>query len=188
MITENNTVTAEYRVTAESVKERIKTPYICCILLIILGSAGLLAYIAVSVTYEALYEYSPGWCEFLLLFAVPFGFGLVFTLMFASVIKKAVRNGEEIFRYEFYSDLFTVGIYRCGEQTGQFRLNYKKTLRVRENGKFIIFWYPENASVYCIDKSTLSDVELNTLRKLFNKKLQGGEEVKELSSFEKLSA
>ena len=91
MITENNTIKTEFSDFKRVQKALFQKLFVCSVVALIIGAIGVLAYIILATVWETLYEYTPAWCDALLVFAVPLGIGIVFTLSFRSTFKQAEK-------------------------------------------------------------------------------------------------
>lgn len=166
MITEKNTIKTEFSEFKILQKFLWQKYYICSIVALVVGIAGVLAYIVLSTVWETLYEYSPAWADALLAFAVPLGIGIVFVLTFRSTFKQGDKLADATNVYEFYSDCLMVHELHGGVETGVARLEYNKIVRASEKGKYLLIRYIGGASALPLDKTTLSEDELNAVKKL----------------------
>lgn len=182
MVTEQNTIKTEIS-DFESVRKTLWQKYfICSVVLLVIGVAGVLAYIILSTVWETLYEYSPAWFDALLIFAVPLGVGLVFTLSFRSTFKQVKKLSGIKDEYEFYSDCFIVREQQDGEEKAVIRIEYNKIVKTKEKGKFIFTRQLGGGSAFPIDITALSQVELNTVKKLLKLPVPQDAEILELAS------
>lgn len=181
MITEKNIIKTEFSDFKTFQKTLWQKLYICSIVALAVGICGVLAYIVLSTVWETLYEYSPAWCEALLVFAVPLGIGIVFTLTFRSMFKQSEKQSDLTYVYEFYSDCFIFREFRGGEETAVVRLEYNRIVKAKEKGQFVVLRQLGGASLP-IDKTKLSEAELNTLKKLLRLPVPQNAEITELAS------
>ena len=106
--------------------ELFKNAKIANIIALAVGSVGLLAYIILSIFIESPY------LDALLLFALPFGFGLVFLISINITIKKAEQNKAEN-EYVFDDELFAVTSSRNGDVVGTSKTYYKNIYKAKQN-------------------------------------------------------
>jgi len=183
MITQNNTIKTEFSDFVGVQKKISSTLKIISIILLVTGSLGLVAYIAVSTALETIYESAPVWCEALLVSAVPFAFGLIFLLTINARIKQSGKNAGTVNSYEFFSDCLVIRSSRAGMQLGVFRADYSKIIKTAEKGGYLLFYYAASAAVFPLDKTKLTAEELNTVKKLLRARLPEGAQTLNLSSF-----
>lgn len=183
MITQAGTIKTEFSDFAGMQKKFHSTVKIISIILLIVGSLGLIAYLAVSTVLETDYENAPAWCDALLFFAVPFAFGLVFLIIIVAQQKQARKNADAVNIYEFFSDCLIIRGARAGIQTAVFRAEYAKVAKVKEMGEYLIFYYVASTSLFPIDKRQLSEEELNTIKKLLRAPVSDGIQTLNLPAF-----
>ncbi len=182
MVTEQNTIKTEFSDFKKLQKFLWQKLYICSIISLVVGVIGVLAYIIVSTVWETLYEYSPAWCEALLAFAVPLGIGIVFVLSFRSTFKQGEKLADAANVYEFYSDCVMIRELHGGVETGVARMEYAKIAKTAEKGQYLLIRYIGGGSALPIDKTTLSQTELNTVKKLLLLEVPQNADIKELAS------
>lgn len=166
MVTQSGTIKTEFSDFGGMLTALRKNAKIGLIIMLVIGAIGLVAYIAVSTVLETNYESAPAWCDALLVFAVPFAFGLVFSIIFTALEKQARKNVGAVNIYEFFSDCFIIRGARGGMQTSVFRAEYAKVTKVFEKGNYLIFYYTASTLLFPLDKSQLTEEELNTVKKL----------------------
>lgn len=182
MITEKNTIKTGFSDFKRLQKVLWQKLYICSIAALAVGAAGVLAYIILSTVWETLYGYSPAWCEALLAFAVPFGIGIVFVMTFRSTFKQGEKLSDAANVYEFYSDCFMVRELHGGVETGVARIEYGRIVRVKEKERYLLVRYIGGGAALPIDKTALSEEELNTVKKLLRMQVGQGASVIGLAS------
>lgn len=89
------------------------------LVLIIIGSAGVAAYIALATFINP----TPVWVNALLAFALPFAYGLVMFLTVKSANKNVILSGESI-QSCFYSDRFVVSFLKDGMKISENTYSY----------------------------------------------------------------
>lgn len=183
MITEKNSIKTDFSKFEEVQYLLTQKLFIGSVIALIVGAVGLAAYIATSVTYETLYGFSPAWCEALLVFAVPFVCGLISLITIRSQRKQSRKNSDATNVYEFFADCVILRELRGGVEVGVLRVGYTQVLKVREKKDYLLFYYVTKTSAFPIDKSKLSEAELNTIRKLFGRRISDGENAVELAAF-----
>lgn len=122
----------------------------------IIGIVGLCAYITISMFIEAF------WLEvFLWVFAIMFGFGLVFFLKLDKINNETIKS-KIINEYELNEEFMNVTSIKNGEAIGTSKIYYKDLVKVKETNNFL-FLYPNNAQAFAISKK-ISTEELSLLK------------------------
>ena len=181
MITERKSILNQTVLSEKIQKTYLHKLFIISLVCLIIGALGVAAYIAVGVTLDVIYGEMPVWCEVLLIFAVPFAFGLIFMLTINSLVRQARRNSGVINEYEFFSDCLLAREIRGGEVCANLRLDYSQIVKTKRLGEYIFFAYQFKSQYYPIDTTTLSEAEINTILKLFGATLAESAETLELS-------
>ena len=128
-----------------------------CIISIIVGLIGLIAYIIIS-TFKEMFI-----LEVLLwIFAVLFGVGLVLLLTINKAIKKADET-KIICECEFDEEFMIVDAIKNNEQISSSKVYYKDIIKIKETTNYI-FLYPNRQMAYPIKKDTISSSELSILK------------------------
>lgn len=143
-------------------KELNKNLFVVSLICIIIGSLGLLTYVVIGTIFENLSTFF----DLLLLFALPFGFGIVFLIS----IKKTEKNVQlKVLenQYEFNQDYVSVTTFTNGENIGTVKFYYKDFKKVKESQSYI-FLYLSTSSAFPVKKSNLSNADLQNLKLLFN--------------------
>ncbi len=151
-------VICKTEISREVQAELFKNAKIAYIIALVIGSVGLLAYIILSVFIESPY------LDALLLFAIPFGFGLVFLISINITIKKAEQNKAEN-EYVFDDEFFAVTSSRNGDVVGTSKTYYKNIYKAKENKTFILI-YLNRQQVFPIKKANLTDDQLAEIKSL----------------------
>lgn len=183
MITQSGAIKTEFTDFTGMQKKYHATLKTVSIILLVIGSLGLVAYIAVSTVLDTTYENAPAWCDAMLIFAVPFAFGLVLIIIIQAQQKQARKNVGAVNIYEFFSDCIIIRGGRAGLQTGVFRAEYAQVTKVKEVGNYLIFYYAANVSLFPLDKTQLTEEELNTIKALLRAPVQEGAQTLELPAF-----
>ena len=103
--------------------------------LMIIGAIGLLAYIVIGTILEE----EVWWCEALLVFALPFSFGLILLITINKQEKKAVFSNQYNV-YEFNDDFLNAETYSKGECTSKVKFYYKDIVRVKETDNYLFLF------------------------------------------------
>lgn len=181
MVSEKGCIVSECVMSEEIQKKFSHKLYIASVISLVIGSVGLAAYLVTSVSYDFIYDFIPEWCNAFLLFAVPFGFGLVFLLTLKSQIKNS-RKLEGIKNvYEFYSDCILARELRGGLQTGVVRFTYDNIVKTKDDEDMLYFYYQVKTLAYPLEKNSLTPAELNTVKKLLGMPVGADEELLELA-------
>lgn len=183
MITEKNTILTEFTLTEELQKKFSHKLFVVSLILLIAGAVGLAVYFASVVYYIAFFDESPAWCEALLLFAIPFAFGLIMLITVRTQIKNAKKISGVKNVYEFYSDCLIAKEIRNGEQTAVVRIEYGKIVKTKDTPEVFYFYYVVKTLAYPINKAGLTAAEFGTVKKLFGCKINEGEEVLSLAPY-----
>lgn len=180
MITENNTIKTEFSDFKRVQKALFQKLFVCSVVALIIGAIGVLAYIILATVWETLYEYTPAWCDALLVFAVPLGIGIVFTLSFRSTFKQAEKLAGSVNEYEFYSDCVIIREINNGKEVAGRRTEYNR-INTTQKGQYLLIRYLNNNQALPIDTATLSERELNTIKKLLRLDVPEGAETIQLA-------
>ena len=163
MITEYSSIRTEQIAVGEARKARTKNLIWLWIVLLVIGSIGVGAYIVGTVLDEVL-EGGAKWSDACLYAVIPFTIGLIFTLA-TRIQKKADLNTNDILtNCEFFSDCIIFREFRDDEQLGVFRITYQQILLVKQRGSFLFCTIPQGIA-YPVYLGGLTQVEINTVRK-----------------------
>lgn len=181
MVTERGSILNQTVLSEKIQKRYLRTLFIVALICLVIGAVGVVAYIAVGVTMEMNFGETPAWCEALLVFAVPFAFGLIFVLTVNSLIRQARKNSGVINEYEFFSDCLMAREIRGGEVCANVCINYNQIVKTKQVGEYFFFFYQVKTLSYPIDTTDLTEAELNTIKNLFGASVPEGAETVELS-------
>ena len=136
----------------------LRVQKILCIVMLVVGIVGIIAYIVLQTIFDN------SLLNILLLFAVFFGFGLVFTISTTNTIKKA---GENPFTntYSFDVDTLSIECKRGEEIVATITTKYSEFYKVKETDRYLLL-YPSKLAVYPVLKSNLSENDLIEIRRL----------------------
>lgn len=173
MITERSSILSDKTSAGAARGSLLKKISWLWIVLLVIGAALLIGYIAASTVYEELNGKAPWWGD-LLLFggAIPFAIGLIFTLATRSQLKADRKTEQIITHCEFFSDCFILREFKEEEQVGVLRIDYKNVLRSKQRGEYI-YVYIAQAVAYPVWVKSLSDSELFTVKKLLKIPVKG---------------
>ncbi len=139
--------------TASMQKELNQKAKTVFILLLVIGSIGLLAYIV----FGTVYENEPFWVKYFLASAIPFGIGLVF-LITVNKLQKSFKNADIYNVYEFFDAYFTVNTFENGENKASAKVYYKDISKITSTKNYI-FLYLQSKQALPVLKSPLSPEE-----------------------------
>lgn len=134
-----------------------------CIVALVIGSIGLLAYIILATIFENNY------LDILLLFSIPFGVGLVY-IIFINKNIKAMAESKITNEYEFEENYFNVISSKNGEEFGRQKVYYKDIYKVKEKEEYI-FIYINKINAYIIDTTNSNEEDLKIIKNLLNLKI-----------------
>ncbi len=180
MVTEHGSVLTEKTTAGEARKALTKNLKWLWIALLIVGAMGLAAYIVVATIWEEVYGYEPKWAEILLILsAIPFAIGLIFTLATRSQKKADLKTDNIKTNSEFFSDCIILREFKDGEQVGVIRIDYSKILRVKRRGEFLYLTITQGIA-YPVYLGSLTQEELNTIYKTLKLPAAEGAQILEL--------
>ena len=184
MITEYGSVLTEKTTAGAARKALRKNLKWLWIVLLVVGSIGLAVYIFGATYFEEVHGYEPLWAEIVLLIsAVPFAVGLIFTLATRSQKKVESKTDNIQTTSEFFSDCIIFREFKDGEQMGVRRIEFGKIVRTKEREGFLFFgvgfdmFYP----VYLYG---LTEAEINTIKKQLKMPTSENVEIVELKNCE----
>ena len=111
--------TTKTKIDIEVQRELSKKSYNIAFVAMIIGAIGLLAYIIVGTIYELPI------LDIMLIFAIPFAFGLVYMIAIKKLLKK-VEEIDSVNEYTFNETFFEVNTIRNGESVGSAKIYYKE--------------------------------------------------------------
>lgn len=141
-----------------SQKSLSKYTKIYSIISLVVGSVGLLVYLILGTIFDNQY------LDFLLLFSIPFGFGLVFLITLNKNIKN-MTNNNFVNSYEFDTDYFNVATSKNGEVVGTQKIYYNNIHKVIERDCYL-FIYINKVNAFIVNKNNLSAEDLRYLKEL----------------------
>ena len=139
-------------------KELNFTSWLTCLIFLIIGAIGLVVYVVLGTIGIENYLVE----MLLLIYAILFGFGLVF-LIHINKTNKTNPNLGIVVEYELFKDYMTYRTLRNGEERETGKFLYKDSVKLKET-KSYIFLYQTKVSAYPIQKDTLSEVDLKILK------------------------
>lgn len=138
-------------------KELIMGQFVFAWIMLGLGIAGLVVYIAVGVAFDLKENYA-----ILVPCSVVFAVGLVFVVSFNKIVKNAeVINKTNI--YTFSQEFMQIETEYHGEIQESSKLYYSDILKIKETKNYI-FVYPDSTKAFPIEKKNVSDID--SLRRL----------------------
>ena len=165
MITEYGSVLTEKTTAGEARKALTKNLKLLWIALLIVGSIGIVAYIFFATFWEEIYGYEPDWAEIILvLSAIPFAVGLIFTLATKSQKKVDSKTDDIQTNSEFFADCLIFREFKDGEQLGIFRIDYNQILRVKQRDSFLYLTIAQGIS-YPVFVGGISEIELTSIKR-----------------------
>lgn len=155
--------TTKTKIDIEVQRELSKKSYNIAFVAMIIGAIGLLAYIIVGTIYELPI------LDIMLIFAIPFAFGLVYMIAIKKLLKK-VEEIDSVNEYTFNETFFEVNTIRNGESVGSAKIYYKELYKSKETINFVFMYLNKTAAIAVAKKNLTSD-ELIILRSLLNLEL-----------------
>ena len=143
--------------TKEVQKSMTKKIWIGSWIALTIGAIGMLLYIFADPIWG-----TQKWTEFLLIFALPFGFGLVYIIMLNKIYKKPFDE-RNVNIYQFEPDGFTVVTFRGGANTGSMRVSYDQIAKVKETADYL-FLFVNKFSAFAVKKADSSPSDIETIK------------------------
>ena len=163
MITENGSIKTEFVPCERADRQYNRLLQIISAICLALGSAGICVYLTFDIlsVFNITYE-PPRWI--LIILAVPFAFGLIFTIGLRRAYRAARKGGKAMkTECEFFADHFTFVRIADGEETVSAKIYYAQITR-RMESKDYIFASADRVNVITVDKNALSAGEVNAIR------------------------
>ena len=171
MITENGTIKVETKLDENAQKEFMGRLFIVSLVCLIIGSAGIAAYLVWDIIAVIIEIYEPH-IAILIAVALLFAFGLIFVISYNKAVKKA-RTEDKREVYEFFNNYVVANDYVNGEQVATVKIYYKNILKRKETKNFIFFYVQANAACP-VGKAGMTEGELNAVRSLLGLTASGG--------------
>ena len=124
---------------------------------LIIGTIGLLFYLFSEFIWG-----EQKWTDFLMAFAVPFGFGLVYVITLAKAYKRPL-NSQNVNIYQFEPDGFTVITFQGETNTGSMRVTYDQISKVKETPDYL-FLFVNKFSAFAVKKTETSPADIETIK------------------------
>ena len=153
-------ITIKTKLDENMQKELVRPALTTYLFMMIIGIIGLLAYIIIGTVVENANV------EYLLVFSIPFGMGLVFYLVIKRQLKQ-IKNSTNLNIYEFYEDFVNVKTMNNGEDVGTVKVYYKDIIKKRESKNYF-FLFINNVNAFPVAKFGLTEDELKEIRILLN--------------------
>ena len=180
MITEYGSVLTEKTTAGEARKALAKNLKWLWVALLVVGAVGVVTYIFVATFWGEIYGYEPVWAEIILVVsAIPFAVGLIFTIAVRSQKKIDSKTDNILTSSEFFSDCILFREFKDGEQVGVLRIDYAKILRIKHRGNFLYFGITQGV-FYPVFIGGLSETEVNTIKKQLKILLDNNADILEL--------
>ena len=141
-------------------KELVRPALIIYLIMMIIGIIGLAAYVIIKIFVENANV------EYLLIFSIPFVFGLVVYLAVKKQLKK-IKNNTRLNIYEFNEDFMNIKTMDNGEDVGTAKIYYKDIVKKRESKNYF-FLFINNVNALPIAKCELTEDDIKEIRKLLN--------------------
>ena len=170
MIREDGSIGTESIAVAPALNLYRKKLKIFALIGLIVGLAGVIAYVALTIVLGIKYEEAPSWTEALLIFVVPFAFGLIGTITIAR-LKSRERAENCTAKFVFFNDCFVYSFKSAlnPEETVK-RFSYSDACIKKENESYGYIFITGRGLFLVFGKGNLSENELNTIRALFGNK------------------
>lgn len=137
-----------------------KKLYISSIVCLVIGIIGVILYIVLSTIYQN------SWADLLLLFAIPFGFGLTFFITLDTNYR-ILKNTAMVNFYIFDDDYLFVTTIKDNENVGSSQIPYNSITKIKEN-KLYLFIYINKVSALPVEKKSLSEEDINYIKSKIN--------------------
>lgn len=128
------------------------------IIMLVIGCVGIAGYIIASCFV------SSGYLDVMLVFALPFGYGLVYLVSVNNMIKKAEGNAT-VNHYQFEEDYFNASSSKNGEIIGTVKYYYKDIKKIKERDGYLLL-YVNSINAFMVEESELSENDLTLLKSL----------------------
>ena len=138
-----------------------KKAYTCSIVALVIGTLGLIAYLVLGTIINEL------WTEFFLIFALPFGIGLVYSITLNKNYK-IFKDTVMVNCYAFGDVALTVTTIKNNENIGSSTIPYYIIYKTKKKDKYIFIFLNKN-SAFPIDKSRLTDEQIKEIKTLLIK-------------------
>lgn len=135
-------------------KSMTKKVYVSSWIALIIGLIGLLSYFFVD----------EPWANWLMVFALPFGFGLVYIITLTKLYKKPM-NEKNVNIYQFDNDYITIINFTDGQTSGILKVFYNQIIKIKETKGYLLLFLTK-FSALPVSKENLNDNELQTLKAL----------------------
>lgn len=165
MLTDNGSVKTKSIEVAPALDLYRKKLKLICIIFLIAGAIGLVAYIALSVVFEI------KWLDVLLIFAVPFTLGLIGTITIVRLHRRETQ-AQCVSESEFYADCFFCYSTVKGESLVD-KVAYPDAVLKCENEKYGYIFVFSKGLFLVFSKEDLTVAEINAIRKNFRKEADG---------------
>ena len=149
-------------ISEKTQRELTKKTYIFSIISLVAGIIGIALYITLGTIINE------PWTEIFLIFALPFGFGLIFIITLDTNYR-TLKNNAMVNFYMFNDDNLSITTMKNNENIGTSQISYNNIIKVNENKNYL-FLYLNRVSVLPIDKRTLSNDDVNKIKEIINKK------------------
>ncbi len=137
-----------------------KKLYISSIVCLVIGIIGVILYIVLSTIYQN------SWADLLLLFAIPFGFGLTFFITLDTNYR-ILKNTAMVNFYIFDDDYLFVTTIKDNENVGSSQIPYNSITKIKEN-KLYLFIYINKVSALPVEKASLSEEDIKYIKSKIN--------------------
>ncbi len=142
-------------INIEAQKVLSKNLKLASIISLVIGTVGSLAYIVLSCFFNS------GYLDIMLVFCLPFGFGLVYLVSINNLIKKTGDSTYNI--YQFEEEFFNISTYKHGEVVGTAKYYYKDLKKVKERDGYLLL-YINISNAFLVKESTLSESDLKIVK------------------------
>ena len=122
-----------------------------------IGLIGILLYLTSDFIWN-----EQEWTKFLLVFAIPFGFGITYIIMLKKLYKLPLDE-RNVNIYQFEDDGFTVITFKGNINTGSARITYDQIVKIKETGEYL-FLFVNKFSAFAIKKNDVSISDIETIK------------------------
>lgn len=122
-----------------------------------IGAIGILLYIFSDLIFGEV-----AWTNYLWLFSLPFGFGIVYLITLTKLYKKPIDE-QNVNIYQFDNEGINVVTFKNGQNLGMVRVFYNQIEKIKDTNKYL-FLYVNKYSAFPVLKKELSQSEIETIK------------------------
>lgn len=143
-------------------KSMTKKLYIGAWLATIIGTAGVITYLVSDFIFN-----ETGWTVWLLAFALPLGFGIVYLSALTKMYKRPMEENS-VNIYQFDETGITIVTFKQSENLGAVRVLYSQIEKVKESPDYL-FLFVNRVSAFPVEKKHITPANLQLIKNcIFN--------------------